>query len=33
VRDLEKAANLHGIALQKIIDMPANNFVLAFGRV
>ncbi len=32
VRDLEKAANKHGIALKRIIDMPANNFILIFGR-
>jgi cyclopropane fatty-acyl-phospholipid synthase-like methyltransferase len=32
VRDLEKAANKHGIGLKKAIDMPANNFILVFGR-
>lgn len=32
VRDLERAANAHRIALKKIIDMPANNFILLFGR-
>lgn len=32
VRDLERAANQHKIALKKIIDMPANNFILIFGR-
>ena len=32
VRDLEKTAKKHGIALKKIIDMPANNFILVFGR-
>jgi hypothetical protein len=32
VKDLEKAANAHGIALKKIVDMPANNFILLFGR-
>jgi hypothetical protein len=32
VRDLETVANKHGIALKKIIEMPANNFILDFGR-
>lgn len=32
VRDLERAANAHRIALKKIVDMPANNFILVFGR-
>ena len=32
VRDLEKAANKNGVALKKIIDMPVNNFILAFGH-
>ncbi|CAN2536106.1 hypothetical+protein [Methylocapsa aurea] len=32
VRDLEKAAAPHGIALKKILDLPANNFILIFGR-
>jgi SAM-dependent methyltransferase len=32
VRDLERTANKYGIALKKIIDMPANNFILIFGR-
>jgi cyclopropane fatty-acyl-phospholipid synthase-like methyltransferase len=32
VRDLERAANAHNIALKKIMDMPANNFILLFGR-
>jgi hypothetical protein len=32
VRDLERTANKYGIALKKIIDMPANNFTLIFGR-
>jgi hypothetical protein len=32
VRDLEKAAAPHGIALKKIVDLPANNFILIFGR-
>ncbi|HUZ91818.1 MAG TPA: DUF938 domain-containing protein [Methylocella sp.] len=32
VRDLEGTANKYGIALKKIIDMPANNFILIFGR-
>jgi cyclopropane fatty-acyl-phospholipid synthase-like methyltransferase len=32
VKDLEKAAAVHGIALKKILDLPANNFILVFGR-
>jgi SAM-dependent methyltransferase len=32
VRDLEKAANAHNILLKQIIDMPANNFILVFGK-
>ena len=32
VKDLERSANAHGIALKKILDMPANNFILVFGR-
>lgn len=32
VRDLERAAIAHNIALKKIVDMPANNFMLVFGR-
>ena len=32
VKELEKAANAHNIALKKILDMPANNFILLFGR-
>jgi cyclopropane fatty-acyl-phospholipid synthase-like methyltransferase len=32
VRDLEKAAAAHGVALKKILDLPANNFILIFGR-
>ncbi|WP_292530735.1 DUF938 domain-containing protein [Methylocystis sp.] len=32
VRDLERAANAHNVALKKIVDMPANNFILLFGR-
>lgn len=32
VRDLERAANAHKIALKRIVDMPANNFMLLFGR-
>jgi hypothetical protein len=32
VKDLEKAANAHNIALKKIVEMPANNFILLFGR-
>lgn len=32
VKDLEKAAAKHGMVLKEIIDMPANNFSLIFGR-
>ena len=32
VRDLESAAKKHGVALKETIDMPANNFILIFGR-
>jgi hypothetical protein len=32
VRDLEKAANKHGLVLKQQIDTPANNFILLFGR-
>jgi len=32
VRDLETTASKHGIALKRIIDMPANNFILVFGH-
>lgn len=32
VRDLEKAAIKHGIVLKKRLDLPANNFILVFGR-
>jgi SAM-dependent methyltransferase len=32
IRDLETAANAHGIFLRLQIDMPANNFILVFGK-
>lgn len=32
VADLKKAAANHGMELKEIIDMPANNFSLIFGR-
>jgi hypothetical protein len=32
VRDLERAASPHKIALKGIMNMPANNFLLLFGR-
>ncbi|HEY8137752.1 MAG TPA: DUF938 domain-containing protein [Methylocystis sp.] len=32
VRDLERAANAHNIALKRVMEMPANNFILLFGR-
>jgi hypothetical protein len=32
VRDIEKAANLQGIILKQQFSLPANNFMLIFGR-
>ncbi|HTV32683.1 MAG TPA: DUF938 domain-containing protein [Methylocella sp.] len=32
VRDLEKTANIHGIKLKKQLDLPADNFILVFGK-
>ena len=32
VRDLEAAAAKHGIVLKKKLELPANNFILIFGR-
>lgn len=32
VRDLENAANTHGIILKDKIEMPANNFILQFSK-
>jgi hypothetical protein len=32
VADLRAAAEKHGLRLQRQIDMPANNFILMFGR-
>ena len=32
IRDLERAAVKHGIVLKKQLDLPANNFLLIFGR-
>ncbi|MGD9658871.1 MAG: DUF938 domain-containing protein, partial [Methylocystis sp.] len=32
VRELERAAKPHNIALKGVVDMPANNFILLFGR-
>jgi len=32
VRDLEAAANRHGLQLKQKIDRPANNFVLVFSK-
>ena len=32
IRDLERAAVKHGIVLRKQLDLPANNFLLIFGR-
>ncbi|WP_083556481.1 DUF938 domain-containing protein [Hyphomicrobium sp. NDB2Meth4] len=32
VRDLEKAAAPHGIVLKETLHLPANNFILLFGR-
>jgi trans-aconitate methyltransferase len=31
IRDVEKAANSHGIILKKQFSLPANNFMLIFG--
>jgi hypothetical protein len=33
VADLKKAAAKHNMELKEIIDMPANNFSLVFGRI
>jgi hypothetical protein len=32
IRDLERAAIKHGIVLKKQLDLPANNFLLIFGK-
>jgi hypothetical protein len=32
VRDIERAANQHGLALKRQLDLPANNFILLLGR-
>jgi|SRR6516165_131871 hypothetical protein len=32
VRDLEQSANKHGIILKQRLDLPANNFILLFGK-
>jgi Protein of unknown function (DUF938) len=32
VRDVETAANKHGIVLTQQLALPANNFMLVFGR-
>ncbi len=32
IRDLERAAVKHGIVLKKQLDLPANNFLLIFGK-
>ena len=32
VRDLEQAANKYGIKLKQQLDLPANNFILVFGK-
>jgi hypothetical protein len=32
IRDLERAAIKYGIVLKKQLDLPANNFLLIFGR-
>lgn len=32
VRDLEQAANKYGIKLKQRLDLPANNFILVFGK-
>ena len=33
VADLKKAAEKHGLELIELINMPANNFSLVFGRI
>ncbi len=33
VADLKKAAEKHGLELKELINMPANNFSLVFGRI
>ena len=32
VGDLEKSAKEHGLVLREKLDLPANNFILTFGR-
>jgi hypothetical protein len=32
VRDLEAIAGKYGIVLKKRLDLPANNFILVFGK-
>jgi cyclopropane fatty-acyl-phospholipid synthase-like methyltransferase len=32
IADLEKAAAPHGVMLVKILDLPANNFILVFKK-
>jgi len=32
VRDIEREANLQGLALREIVEMPANNLSLVFAR-
>lgn len=32
VRELEKAANKYGINLKQQLHLPANNFILVFGK-
>jgi len=32
IRDLEKTAANHNITLKQVLDLPANNFILVFGR-
>ncbi|HUZ91250.1 MAG TPA: DUF938 domain-containing protein [Methylocella sp.] len=32
IRDIEKATNKHGIILTQQLALPANNFMLVFGR-
>jgi cyclopropane fatty-acyl-phospholipid synthase-like methyltransferase len=33
VRDLESAARQRGVALERLLDMPANNFMLVFRKL
>ncbi|MFQ3453030.1 DUF938 domain-containing protein [Bradyrhizobium sp. UFLA01-814] len=32
VRDIEREARKHGLTLKRLLDLPASNFILLFGR-